>query len=592
MMSKTFPVATSHCGMSAAKRWRAGIACGLFAALSLPEPGQAADPAADPAAGSVVNAEPNVFDGPRLTERREDLVPAAFGPRPVADGLAVVGEDNTVWAPRLGRFLVGHEPPVADPAVAITTRKDAVGALLQQWQREGTAAGLHGFLYDNHDAGHSPLDVTLFPQLGRVDYCEAAKQRGLHSGLQVGFLHNLPVIGNSSMAATQGPLWRSLPRQAMVHPLAMMLMADQYANNHLYVYPEHKDHDPESEGGFGDVYPANVPYVVISQGSSYSDKPILAAIAATIAAFRPETQQFILKHHLLAPTVQMILRSSRTPVRSRDDYLSGAAHPAVFDMATLDVERMVRAAHDLAPEDVPPLVRLTVVSEEGGAATEKLFDTVSAVARVVRAPLYRRRMVVSVAQTKDVQGRPLTFAWRLLRGDADRVRIEPLDEAGTRAEIVVDWHERGARPEGALPSSRVDVGVFADGVFAAAADDAATDDAAAEGRRLSAPAFVTWYFPASERRTYEDVPATADPDRADPINGGAPRRIVSIERLPADAPGSYADPLIVPPGRGDDVFRYDDAGVLLGWTRTADGKREAFGPDGRRIEDADAASPP
>jgi YD repeat-containing protein len=514
-------------------------------------------------------------------------------PRPVQDGVAEVAEDNTQWIPQLGRFLVAHEFAPATPDAEITTQPGPVGDLLRQWREEGTAAGLDGVLYDNHDEGHSVMNRDWFPELTSVTYSTAAKRARtdmyglgeLHRGLQVMFLHNAPVIGNASVAQTQGPFWRSMPRLALANAVTATMLADQYTNNMLYFYPEHRDHDPESDGGHGDVYPANIPYLITSQGSSGSDRAFMNAVAATLAAFRPETRTFLVEKRLLMPTVQLIFRSCRKPVTGRDDYLSGRAHPPVFDGATLDVERMVRMAHDMEPADVPPLVRLTVEEEYLGrpgidyfevGPGEKLFDTVSAVARVARSSRERRRMVASVAATEDPGGQPLSFVWRLLHGDPERVQIQPLDPLGTRAEILVDWHPRGVYPGSDLPSARVDVGVFAD-----------------NGSRLSASAFLSWYFPPNERRIYEDVPATARAERQDEVNGDAPRRIVSIERLPASERATYADPMILTPADWTDAYRYDEAGNLLGWTRSrADGTTDAFIAAGQRIvKKAEAGQP-
>ena len=515
-------------------------------------------------------------------------------PRPVADGVAEVAEENTLWVPQLGRFVVAHEFPPADPQAEISKQPGPVGDLLRQWRQEGTAAGLRGVLYDNHDEDHSNMHYQWFPELARVEYSEAARTTPaaiyglgqLHRGLQLAFVHNGPVIGNASVAQTQGPYWRSMPRLALANATTAALLADQYANNMLYFYPEHRDHDPEADKGHGDVYPAHVPYLLTSQGSSGSDRAFMDAIAATIAAFRPETQKFLVDKRLLMPTVQMIFRSCRKPVADRDAYLSGKAHPPVFDGETLDVEKMVRMAHDLRPDEVPPLVRLKVEEEYLGRPgvdyfevgdAEKLFDTVAAVARVARSARDRRRLVASVAETQDPNGRPLAFTWRLLHGDPARVRITPLDPLGTRAEIVVDWHPRAVYPGSDLPSARVDVGAFAD-----------------NGAHLSAPAFVTWYFPPNERRTYEDVPKTAAADRRDEVNGDAPRRVVSIERLPAAGPEAYVDPMVLTPTVWTDTYRYDDRGDLLGWTRTRpDGAAEEFTADGRLVTGpGDPGQPP
>ena len=85
------------------------------------------------------------------------------------DGVAEVAEDNTIWVGPLSRFAVAHTFPPADPAAPITTGKGVVGDLLREWQKEGTAAGLHGFLYDNRDADHSNMDYERFPALTRIE---------------------------------------------------------------------------------------------------------------------------------------------------------------------------------------------------------------------------------------------------------------------------------------------------------------------------------------------------------------------------------------------------------------------------------------
>jgi hypothetical protein len=276
---------------------------------------------------------------------------------------------------------------------------------------------------------------------------------------------------------------------------------------------------------------------------------------------------FLVAHNLLMPTVQMLLRASRKPVRAPEDYLLGKAHPVVFDSGSLDVTRMVAMARALKPDQVPPLVRLRVEEEddtlpgvdyfEAGPA-EKLFDTVSAIARIARASRRERRMVVSAEQTRDPNGRPLTFHWRLLAGDPALVRIRILDEAGARAELRIAWHERGVRAGGTLPSSRVDIGVFA-----------------TNGSHTSAPAFISWYFPANEKRTYGD-------------DG----RLLAVEFLPPSVPGSYVDPALVTPADWRDDYEYTPDGRLLGWQRKRGERVEAFTRDGARILERDGQGRP
>jgi len=483
----------------------------------------------------------------------------------IKEGVALVSEANTNWIAQIPQFLVLHQFPPADRDQPVTTLNGPVGDLLRQWQQEGTAAGLHGFLYDNRDRDHSNMDFARFPGLTRIEYAEPPKKHGFDHGLQQLFLHNAPTIGNSSTALVSGPFWSSQSRIALRQARTANLLAQQYLNNHLYFYPEHRDHDADA---FGDVYHANTPYMITSQGSSGSDRPFLHAVACMLAAFRPDTQRMLIEQKLLMPTVQMVFRLSGKSVAEPEDYLTGKAHPAVFSAETMDVEKMVRTAHDLKPDEIPPLVQLRVVEEDAARAgvdyfdvgeAEKVFDTVSAIARVARATRWQRRMLVSAENTRDPNNRPLVYHWGLLRGDPERVQIKPLDPQGTRAEVLVAWHpRRPVEPDSALLSSRVDVGVFAH-----------------NGAQWSAPAFISWYFPANERRTYDDA-----------------QRIAAIEYHPASEPDSYADPALLTPASWRDAYRYDPQGQLLGWTRTRNGATEEFTRDGALVLTRDAQGRP
>ena len=157
---------------------------------------------------------------------------------------------------------------------------------------------------------------------------------------------------------TGGVLWRSLPRLALTAadgtgPLRLWQNAEA---NALYVYPAHKDWTPDR----GDLFPANTPYILVSHGSSGSDQPFLAALALTYAAFRPDTKARLVQEHLLVPTVQMVFRRSLQHVTSRESYLSGDAHPAVFEGGAVNPARMVSLAQSIKPDAIPPAVRIAV----------------------------------------------------------------------------------------------------------------------------------------------------------------------------------------------------------------------------------------
>jgi len=403
-------------------------------------------------------------------------------------------------------FAIAEPPPRAGRTVrrrllvkagAITTDRGEVGKLLKAWYAEGSAAGNTGDFYDNRDRGHSRLNTGKFPQLDKVEYPEQLKQRRMDWALQLHFLFPHVTLGNSSTSS--GPTSGGCnSRRAVSSSRMAAIMQRQYRNGHLYIYPEHRDHDAghNGRGGYGDLFPANVPYLITSQGSSGSDRPFMEAVAFTLAAFRPEVKKRLIKSGLLMPTVQMILRACGKNVDYPKDYRTGKAHPTVFEGHNVDPLAMVKMAHEIRPETIPPMAQLSVVEEDdttgaGGifepGASEKLFDTPSAIARVARSTRFHRRMVLSAKGSHDVNRRALTYHWVVLRGDPARVRIKPLEKDASRVELRVDPHDRRPIHDGAaMESTRVDVGLFVN-----------------NGAYDSPPAFVCFTYLPNEARTYD-----------------------------------------------------------------------------------------
>ena len=479
------------------------------------------------------------------TSTKQPVFPAVQSAE-VVDGVAPIEEANTAWDPRAMKLRPKFSFPAADPGgTVVLAAKDRAAFILNGWYAEGSAAGDRGDLYDNRDGGHSRLPATKFPQLARTQYGTAAKKNQLDRGFNSTFLFHDITIGNASLAITNGPLWRSLPRDALTRPFDVVALFQQYEANQIYVYPEHRDHDPDH----GDLIPANTPYMLISQGSSGSDQPLLQAVAAILAAFQPDVKAFLRQKGLIAPTVQWLFRLSQDGVNTDASYLTGKAHPSVFDGAKLNLITMVQRAHGLKIDEVPPMVRLRVIEESHPKAAppfldETLFDTPSAIARVARSSEYQKRFVIDAGDTVDPNGRPLTFHWSALIGEAS---IHPLNDTGSRAEIIVPWHERQPivwQPD--LTSDRVDIGVFAD-----------------NGKHLSAPAFISLLFPGNEKRTY----------RAD-------LQIAEIDYAAPDFSKRYVDPVLFPARDWRDAFQYDDGGRLIGWTRTRGQTTTRYTADG------------
>lgn len=395
-------------------------------------------------------------------------------------------------------------PPGAAPIVSDDDSGEIARAL-RRWYAEGTAAGNRGDYYDNRDRGHSRLDLARYPQLTAVTYTEAERKRNADYALQSRILPQV-VIGNSSTSAAP-EAGGSLPRHYYAQPRGLEFLFAQYSRNNLYVYPEHRDHDPGHNGpggdgpdgrartGYGDLFPTNTPYLIISQGSSGSDQPFLRAIASTLAAFRPEVKRKLIDAGMLMPTVQMLLRTTSKRLQASGDYLTGRAHPTVFRGSDLDPRAMVEAAHRITLSSLPPIALIRVEREERARSgidyfepgrTEVLGDTPAVIARVFRGSARERRIIVSAAESRDLNGKPLRFFWSVLRGDPAAIGIRYLNEERSRAEITVPFHDRFALPfDPELETNRVDIGVFVH-----------------NGDWYSPPAFVTFTMLDNEARTY------------------------------------------------------------------------------------------
>lgn len=475
---------------------------------------------------------------------------------PISEGIAQVAALNTTWDYQDKVFRTLFAWPPSPDKRELVTGEEPWQKQLREWDRLGTCAGHLGDLYDNTDLDHSVLDPARFPQLARIRYDEECHRRGLASGLQTRFQHGAIVLGNSSMAVVEPDRWRSQARLAYTSPSAVLRLHQQYLRNHLYIYPEHRDHDPghngKPEGGHGDVFPANTPYVLVSQGSSWSDQPFLEAVAATLAAFTPETKTSLRETGLLMPTVQMLLRRCQTQVPDRETYLTGAAHPTAFDAAQLDIMRLITMAHEIKPQALPPLVHLRVVAQENGFPSDpgNLFDSPQAVARVFRSLNKEMILVVSAVESFDAQGKSLQYLWKVLRGDQSAIQIRSLNRDASVVEMRIPWHERRpTTPGSSLESNRIDIGAFVESEAG-----------------ISAPGFISITCPDNEWREYA-------PDG----------RLLVRDYNHEAKKNNYVDPVIGASRDWRDEFHYDASGQFTGWTRTRSDRVEEFDAAGQKV---------
>jgi len=467
---------------------------------------------------------------------------------------------NTLWSFQMGLFHVFVGKDAAPPVTNAYAGPQA--DLLRSWLRQGSASGFAGLLYVNRDNDARPLDVARFPGLMRLGYAPEMVARSLHIGLPnslfmvEGGQSLLPVVGHSSMGYMNSPYWRSQPRAVCGDPRQTALQSVFLLGNQLFFYPAHADYDEKT----GDLFPANTPYWLAVAGENNAEQPFLETALAALAALRPDTRAELCRTGLLMPTLQRLFRASQRTVKSREDYLSGIAHPPVFRAANLDAERLVRMAHDLTTNDITPIVVLNVLRETPTTPDRNYFDAIRS-ERLFDTPLAAARVFRGVARTRTFElgaycRRPdASLRWVLLQGDPARVTITPCPTNDRLASVTVAYHESFQTPVGngkRIATSRVDIGVFAE---------------TAAG--LSLPSFICVCFLENERRTY-----------------AADGRILSVDYT-RHQPG-YTDPLMSYARNWKDAYQYDAHTNLTGWVRTRGLTEERFTAYGHRIVATDA----
>ena len=248
-----------------------------------------------------------------------------------------------------------------------------------------------------------------------------------------------------------------------------------------------------------------------------------------------------------------LVRRGQRCVNSESDFMSGIAQRPALSIDDIDVRKVLQTARSMKePYPDTPLI-----------AEAKLDFKATPVNDLWNAPYDRPLMVRSplhagfVARWAEKTGKLLvnvrkgegTLVWKVLQGDEAKIRFNRLsnvNEGGEQLEsmeIEVDYHPafEVALPGGKkVKTSRVDIGCFrvVDG-------------------RASIPAVVSVLFIPTETREYDGN-----------------RQLVAIDYSKPQVAGWR--PWYCPKGDFRDVFHWNKAGKLEGWTRT--------GPDGATLD--------
>jgi len=427
---------------------------------------------------------------------------------------------------------------------AIYTSEIAVCNYLKQQESLGLAAGNAGDYYLNSDSGHAALNTAFYhPQVTNLP-----QTFGSVSGSDP----TRVIVGNSSVCQYEGNNCFSATRTNFFNTQAgANAVYNQYRANNAFWYPEHADHDAIDE------YHGMMATVNNSQGSSGSEIDEVQNFFWALAAFRPQTKARLKSEGLLMPTLQMLMRRSRG--RSDAAYLSGQPHTNAYDGDDIALT-MAQMANAILPDQIPPMVRLQVVSDTyTGQPTKDFFDTVNSeriydtpvsIARIWKSFRSTQTIQVSAASSYDANARPLTYHWVVLRGDPARVRITPLNAEKSEVRIDLDYltTETIQVPRGGDPNIQTNLVVV--GAFVH------------NGFYYSAPAFVTSYTLPNETRVYD-------------TNGRLER--ISYAYRPTLRAVSYLKRW------QEDLFFYNAAGSLTGWTRTKNFVTTDFVPEGYQV---------
>jgi hypothetical protein len=362
----------------------------------------------------------------------------------------------------------------------------------------GKAAGNAGDLYVNRDNLHvnfcvgwtpnpdCPLDHRLFYQ----------HDWKISGGGAAGAVEPKITLGQASYSGSvSGDIKHSIVFEKYKTQTGADQLYAQYAKSNLFFYPSlYEDsykgsaYETSLLANPADIdkksmNTANTPYVVGTKqicecgadslrihDASGSELALIELGFAGLAAFKPEVKEKMRQGvtidgervEMVVPTLQALMRYAHRSVVTQSDYLSSAAaHGSSYTAHYLkdgaitpaySALELVETASSVEIADVPPLVRLAVISETF-KDDEKIFTTPGAISRSVAGGTSAREITISAEKSVSLDGTTgnLEYTFVVLGSGSSQVKVAASDSQKGRAKIEFT---PGSSTE------RIDVGVF------------------------------------------------------------------------------------------------------------------------------------
>lgn len=300
--------------------------------------------------------------------------------------------------------------------------------------------------------------------------------------------------------------------------------------------------------GVADAMPANAAFQFAIAGEETSVSNAQRVLDAARAALSDDLRERLAVCHLLAPTLQWMVRKTMRDATDAAAYLKPANHPAAFREADFNLTNLVRIAKKMTPSAVPPVVALHPQGEFSrnlpappatpgvdypGVRTENVFSTPFGVGLALFAP-QRRRIFRFRAVAWPSPELKVNFRWvPLTPGAWVRDWYGGKRASDGYGAVYVDW---GAF----VRVRRIDVAVFAqvkDGFW-------------------GAPSIISFYGSPYEERAYERDNSLRHIRYLPKVRKNPPPYDISSICLPAD---------------WTDYYRYDDKRRICGFNRDLPG---------------------